>query len=233
MRAWLIFGVRVAKPGTAALRGVSLRGGPSASAAGRLALVAGRLAGERDPERGSRFLAGRLESELAAHLPQQLSRDVQAQARAVAAGLCSTPGEAGENSLSVCRRNPRAVVGDGEVESAGGLVRRYLDLDLAFAAAVLQGVVQERPQDLVQLVRIPHGQPSAGQVSQLKVHRGGVECLPGATNSQPQRDNLHLGTQHAGLEPGDGEKLANEAGEPVRLLGHDLKAAVLGRLDRR
>src|ERR1035437_4393276 len=139
-----------------------------AAATVRLALVAGRLARKRDPERGSRPLAGRLENELAAHLPQQVSRDIQAQARAVAADLCSTAGEAGENSFSVCRRNSRAVVGDGEAEPAGGLVRRYLARDLPCAPPVLPGVAKKCPEDLVRLVRTRHCQPAAAPVPQLK-----------------------------------------------------------------
>ena len=78
------------------------------------------------------------------------------------------------------------------------------------AAPVLDGVVEEGPQHLVELVGVGDRQPAIGIVVEPEGHLG-CERLPRAAGSGSQAHDFEAWTQRARLEPCHREELADHA----------------------
>ena len=115
------------------------------------------------------------------------------------------------------RRNPRASVRHGHRDAAAARSTPTCTAHRG-ATAVLHGVVEQRPEDLVDLVRVGHGEPAAGLVDQLEGDVARPQRLPRPPDARREREDLGHRAQDAGVEPADGQQLADHPREAVALL---------------
>ena len=120
-----------------------------------------------------------------------------------------------------------AVVRDGDRHQLGPGIDRDGRLD-GRAPAVVDGVVEDRPQHLVQLVRVREREPAGGAVVQREGHVRRAQGLPGPPDAGRGREHLQPGPQRPGLDPAHGQQLADHPRQPVGLLRDDPEAAVRG-----
>ena len=124
------------------------------------------------------------------------------------------------------RRRPGPLVGDRQPERGGGRVhgdRR----PTGDRAAVLDGVVEQRPQDLVELVGVGDGEPALGVVRQLERARRPSPSASQALRTRVASDRTSArGSEGPRLEPGHGQQLADHPRQPLGLLGDDPEAPV-------
>ena len=166
-----------------------------------------------------------LQFQLAAHRAAQGTGGVEAQAGALAGGAAGAALEATEQALAVLVGDAGAVVSDGDQEVLGLGLEGNHGVDRR-PTAVAHRVVQQRPQDLVELVGVAQGQPALGAVLQGERHVGGTQRLPRAANPWHGREHLQPRAQRPGLDAADGQELADHAREAVDLLGHDVQPPV-------
>ena len=93
-------------------------------------------------------------------------------------------------------------------------------------ASVLDRVVEEGPQDLVELIGVGDRQPAAGPVFERELDALRPERLPGPTHARGEGEDVGLGPERPGLEPADRQQLADHPAQPVGLLGDDPEATV-------
>ena len=113
-------------------------------------------------------------------------------------------------SAIVVHRRPRLGVG--------------ADRDVDRAPAVLDGVVEQRPEHLVELVAVGDGEPVRSLVAERQRPVPDRERVPGALDPRRDRQDVRGRPGRLRLEPADEEQLLDHPGQPVRLLGDDRQA---------
>ena len=117
------------------------------------------------------------------------------------------------------------MVGDGGGDVTGLRVDGDRDVDRG-PSAVDHRVVEQRPQDLVELVGVREGEPARRAVLDGEWDVGDAERLPRPANAGPGREHLDARTQRARLDPAHRQQLADHPRQAVRLLGDDPEAPV-------
>src|SRR5215213_9060845 len=167
----------------------------------------------------------RLEDEVATHRPAELAGYEQAETGPLRAGARRASLVALEDAVAVFRADPRAFVRDRDHELARLRPRRHGGVNRR-SAAVPRAVVEQRPEDLVELVRVCDRKPTVGVVAEVEGDVGGAERVPGATNPRRQGKDLRRGLQRAGFEARHGDQLADDPVQAVGLLDDDREPRV-------
>ncbi len=185
----------------------------------------GELGGQAKGEDRAVIGRARLEEQLAAHGPAQLPRDIQAETAALVGRPLGAAHEPTEQPQSILLGDAWTAVGQGHAQARRRAVRGDPDRDRR-APAVLHGVVEQRPEDLVELIRIGDREPAGGPVLQAEGDFGRAERLPGLPDPSRQRDHLGSRVDRARLEPRDGQQLPDHPRQALGLFGDDAESLV-------
>ncbi len=108
------------------------------------------------------------------------------ESAAAVGGRIAAALEAGEQPIAVRVRDPGPAVADGQPHATPRLIDSDDGSDRR-AATVLDRVVEERPEHLVELVRVGDGEPTTGSVVEVEVDVVDAERLPGLADARPER----------------------------------------------